>query len=640
MTPKRRFRLPLGTVVGNDGQPLGPYAVTQRDLERGAYFLGDPGSGKTSVMSTILHACIRRGSPAIVFDGAGALYANLQADAASYAVELDTALVEMDEPPAVRVRVRRRKIDRRFTFMFGGHGQPTGASIDLLKPRKLLDRTETVEEVVTASKKALEARFPTDVGDRVQLLENSEQVYALLCVAQLPITRYLSILEEPGAYQDALARAHHGGMLDDPATRAYVEPLLRKLDALLLTRRTYDRQAKQYVERLPFPTKYLEYVGSATRSHAVLRPGGVCSKLFEADSFDPSTVAFGQGVFAYMADINDLTNRAQVSAWLYCFWERLLLHRIPDSPNARYRLFLVRDEVRDFSQAFAPFFAVARNHRVSAWLAHQREAQFAEYGLPPALAETLPGDLRYHVEFRKANPKVADPLAPRFGPYDPMGLVRPFETQTDGTSAQDGDSVADGVNRTYATSTTTNRGVSHAEVLRRALIASAQEPAWQRTDSTVDGTTDSDAHTVSRTVTKSHQRGTSKATVGNLHVVPVAEQVLLRSIQLQTLPEYRAAVTIEDRAFLVDVAPPTPPRYPAAAPRLLASHEARHRKAEAAERERRRLDAPTPTPQPTTHDTPKPYRGTRGGKGKRKDVDLSGLQPPVDSRTPEGEVGG
>ena len=202
MNRRSTLHIPLGIDV-HTGEPV---SLPLDAFRRGGYLTGQSGQGKSSTMCRLLTTLARIGSPALVIDDAGETYQQLERFVAFYAATLDRALAAIDVPEHACRHVVRRKVLRRFTFGFIGHGRENAAGIDLLKRRQIGGRRESVEEVVIAALKPFEARFQ-DMALRTRFVRVFRPLITALVAGECPITEAEPLLLDPRYADFSAARS-------------------------------------------------------------------------------------------------------------------------------------------------------------------------------------------------------------------------------------------------------------------------------------------------------------------------------------------------------------------------------------------------------------------------------------------------
>jgi hypothetical protein len=375
---------------------------------RGGYFTGQAGQGKSSTICRLLTTVTRMGAPALVIDDAGETFQQLERFVAFYANALHRAMVTMDVPEHARQQILNKKVLRRFTFGYLGHGRKNAACIDLLKRRQLPGRRESIEEVVIGTLKPFEARFP-DMNIRTRFVAVIGPLLTALIAAERPMSESLPLLLDARYWSFLLRELDRCKVMDDPESRPYVEPRIRELRRILDLRRN-----KQGDENEPYPQRFYDRVESTLNALELYKPGTVTSSFFDTDSFAPEEVVFHNGVFAVTSNLSDTLHRSQSMATVYSFFERLMKYRVPDMGLSKYRLYVALDEIRWFYPDLTWFLSVARNHRVSTFILNQQDEQWAQLGMP-ALAETVPSLLRLRIQYRAQTKATADDMAMRAG---------------------------------------------------------------------------------------------------------------------------------------------------------------------------------------------------------------------------------
>lgn len=559
-TRKSELVLPLGDELAT-GKRIG---LPIQAFHRGGYFTGQSGQGKSSTICRLLVEVTRGGSPAIIIDDAGETFQQLERFAAFYGYGLHRTMLDARIPQPRRIELLRQMVLRRFTFGFVGHGRTNHVGIDLLKRRRLLDRRESVEEVVIATLKPFEARF-TDINVRTRFVRVFRPLMTALVAAERPITEAAALLLDPRYWPFLLRELERSGSMNDDVTRAFVAPRLESLRQVLDLRK--DKEGN---ERQPYPQRFWDRIESTWNAIEPFTPGGVIAGFFDTDSFSPEEVVFHNGVFAVTSDLSDELTRNQTMATIYTFFERLMKYRVPALGLAPYRLYLVLDEVRWFYEGLTRFFSACRNNRVSAFVLNQRDEQWEQLGMP-AIAKTLPGLLRLRIQYRAQTSYVADEMAIRGPKYDPFGMQKREVTASrsrgrsrgsvESNSSTDSESDTTGGSYTRGGGRGTNTGSSSGwtsapdgEFLSYTggtSLGDATHDTWSDGQSYGHGTTRAygSASGRSRTVTESE---TSAEHILN---ASVADQHFLRMQEMRMLPEHCALVSHEDVSKLVRMLP-------------------------------------------------------------------------------------
>jgi hypothetical protein len=556
MTLAPELMIPLGAELASGDRVEFPISA----FHRGGYFTGQSGQGKSSTVCRILVEVVRRGSPAIVIDDAGETFQQLERFVAFYADELHGAMERVGLPEHVRHRILREKVLRRFTFGFLGHGRPNAVGIDILKRRRLPGRLESVEEVVIAALKPFEARF-ADIAIRTRFLAVVEPLLTILVAAERPITESHALLLDPRYWGFVLREIDRCKTLDDPQSRTFVEPRKREL------RRILDlRFNKQGDENEPYPQRFNDRVESTLNALHMYRPGTVTGQFFDSDSFAPEEVVFHNGVFAVTSDISDELIRNQAISTVYTFFERLMKYRVPRMGLDKFRLYLVLDEIRWFYEALTRFFAVARNHRVSTFVLNQQDEQWDQLGMP-AIAKTLPGLLRFRVQYRAQSNVAADDMAMRGHRYDPFGMQHrettishaagktsssgETESSSDMDSESSGENHGSGGNRSSSHGSNAGwyTGADHAS----RGYSGGTNVGGSHSDSWSDGfsTTHGSSTTCGATYTSSESESETDTLVEHILTASIADQHFMRMQEMRELPEHTALVSHEQTSRLV-----------------------------------------------------------------------------------------
>lgn len=296
-------------------------------FHRGLYVVGSSGSGKTEKLLQITAEVVKNGAPAIVIDDAGRMFIELERVVAHLAYDVRDALPQ-EWSDATKFRVLKQKILDRFTFAFVGDSLPNNHGIDLLKRRKMPDGAmESVAQVTIGLVKGYEAIFYKDIEQRQTFLQNLEYLGCALCAGGRPVTEASTLLLDPGYWPFLVAEIERLGIAREDRNRDYVERRLTLLRQLLDLR--YSSRNKVWAEHTPFPHRFEEQFGSTLRALRPLEPGYPIAAFFDADTFDPTRVAYADGVFVITTDISDDLYRSTLNLLVYTFWERLLRYRMP-----------------------------------------------------------------------------------------------------------------------------------------------------------------------------------------------------------------------------------------------------------------------------------------------------------------------
>jgi hypothetical protein len=318
----RRVEIPIGTTTEG--------AVLSADISafhRGLYAVGSSGAGKSEKIIQILAEIVTSGAPALVFDDAGRTFAELERVVAHYAYDLRRGMAA-GWSDATKFRVLKQKVLDRFTLAFVGDSRPNHHGIDLLKPRVLPNgETETVAQVTIGLVKGYEAVFHRDIDTRQTFLQNLEYLGCALCAAGRPVTEASTLLLDPAYWPFLVREIDRLGIAHEDRNREYVARRVQRLRELLDLR--FSTRNHVWGEHRPFPHRFEEQFGSTIRALRPLEPGYPIATFFETDTFDPTRVAFRDGVFLLSSDISDDLYRSTLNLLAYSFWERLLRYRLP-----------------------------------------------------------------------------------------------------------------------------------------------------------------------------------------------------------------------------------------------------------------------------------------------------------------------
>lgn len=555
-------RIPLG----HDFQSGEHVTLPLRAFHRGGYFTGQSGQGKSSTVCRLLTTVTRLGSPALVVDDAGETFQQLERFVAFYAAGIQRAMATLGVPEHARRQILNKKVLRRFTFGFLGHGRKNAASIDILKRRQLPDRRESIEEVMIGTLKPFEARFP-DMSIRTRFVAVIGPLLTALIAAERPISEALPLLLDPRYWSFLLREIDRCKTMDDPDSRAFVQPRIAELRRILDLRRN-----KQGDEHEPYPQRYYDRVESTLNALDLYKPGTVTSRFFDTDSFAPEEVVFHNGVFAITSNLSDTLIRNQALATVYTFFERLMKYRAPEmgfESLSKYRLYVVLDEIRWFYPDLTWFLSVARNHRVSTFILNQQDEQWAQLGMP-ALADTVPSLLRLRIRYRAQTKATAEDMAMLAGRYDPFGMQQRAFTRSHAhghtTGTSDTESQTDTNSESSSKSTTDSGSSGFSAGSNSGWYADRENASTGYSGGTSDGRSFDDGWSES----ESSQHGWSTASgtahgtnesdseteteIEHLLNAGVADQQFLRAQDMRSLPEHVAQVTWEEQARLVRMA--------------------------------------------------------------------------------------
>lgn len=531
-TQRSELMIPIGVDTATGEKIAFPWTA----FARGGYFTGQSGQGKSSTICRFLTEVTRRGAPALIIDDAGETFQQMERFAAFRAGVLNEALIRAGLPEHVRRRVIRNRVLRRFTFGFIGHGRKNAVGIDLLKRRVVGGRRESVEEVVLASLKPFEARF-SDMTIRTKFVWVVKPLLAALVAGERPITEALTALLDPVYWSFLMREIERLKTLEDEETRRYVVPRLRELRRILDLRRNKDG-----LEVEPFSPRFMEYVDSTKHALEVFQPGTIVGDFFEHDTFDPQDVVFGNGVFALTSNVTSELARNLALSSVYTFFERLMAYRTPAMCEDLRRLYVVLDEIRWFYEGITRFFSVARNHRVSAFILNQQDAQWDQLGMP-ALAKVMPSLLRFRVQYRAAGRDAADDMALQLAKYDPFGMLHREETRSVGTGIGRTIGIAEGETDGSSWGFTENvtDGHSFSADMSHSTTnwSNGRSRQWGDSSSRSSGSSSSDSESESETISES------------ILSASASEQHFLRMQDMLSLPEHCALVSHEGKSRLV-----------------------------------------------------------------------------------------
>jgi hypothetical protein len=523
--------------IGADFRTGDPVAFPWTAFERGGYFTGQSGQGKSSTICRFLTEVTRRGAPALIVDDAGETFQQMERFAAFRAGVLNEALLRAGLPEHVRRRVIRNHVLRRFTFGFIGHGRNNAVGIDLLKRRIVGGRKESVEEVVLACLKPFEARF-SDMSIRTKFVWVVKPLLAALIAGERPITEALTMLLDPPYWSFLMREIERCKTLDDPEIRRYVLPRLREIRRILDLRRN-----KEGLEVEPFSQRFMEYVDSTKHALEVFQPGTIVGDFFESDTFDAENVVFGNGVFAVTSNVTSELARNLALSSVYTFFERLMAYRTPAMRTDLRRLYVVLDEIRWFYEGITRFFSVARNHKVSAFILNQQDDQWEQLGMP-ALSKIVPSLLRMRVQYRAASRSAADEMALRLDRYDPFGMLHREETTSYGRSSgrSVGESSSDSDGRSWGTTENVSNGHTYSATdFAQGSInwSDGRSRHWGESSTTQSGTSSTESENETETISES------------ILSASASEQHFLRVQDMLALPEHCAIVSHEGVSRLV-----------------------------------------------------------------------------------------
>jgi hypothetical protein len=526
--------IPIGVNLATGAEVSFPW----RAFERGGYFTGQSGQGKSSTICRLLTEVTSRGAPAIVIDDAGETFLQLERFAAFRAAELRAALIESKMPEHVRRQVLRDHVLDRFTFGFLGHGRKNRVGIDILKRRTIAGRKESVEEVVLAALKPFEARF-SDIEIRTKFLTVVEPLLTCLVAAERPITESLDLLFDPHYWPFLLREIERCKTLDEAESREFVVPHLHEMREILDVRRN-----KEGLEIRPYSQRYMDLVGSTKHAIRFFRRESVVGKFFEEDSFSPEDVVFGNGVFALTSNITSELSRNLALGSVYCFFERLMAYREPYMKEQLNRLYLVLDEIRWFHEGLTRFLSVARNHKVSTFILNQQDRQWEQLGMP-ALASIIPDLLRFRVQYRASTRQTADDMAMTEAQYDPFGLQRLVDVYSDTEGESEGGSDSDTDSDGSSDGRSWGNGLSRRDT-------GEESSSWNNGGSHVRTSGSSRSHGTNYSSSKSRTRSDQLLNAG------VNDQHFLRMQELRSLPEHCALVSFEETSARVRMYPYEP----------------------------------------------------------------------------------
>jgi hypothetical protein len=230
--------------------------------------------------------------------------------------------------------VLKNKVLSRFTFAFVGDSRPNHHAIDLLKPRRMPNgERESVAQVTIGFVKGYEAVFHKDIDTRQTFLQTLEYIGAALTAGGRPVSEASTLILDPVYWSFLLREIDRVGIARDPRNAEYVRERLQRLRQLLDLR--FSKRNGDWAEHgAPYPRPFEEQFGSTLRALRPLERGYPISAFFDADTFEPERVAYGDGVFVMTNDISDDVYRSTLNLLTYCFWERLLRYRMPKGDGA------------------------------------------------------------------------------------------------------------------------------------------------------------------------------------------------------------------------------------------------------------------------------------------------------------------
>jgi hypothetical protein len=526
--------IPLGVSLATGSE----VSFSWRAFERGGYFTGQSGQGKSSTICRLLTEVTGRGAPAIIIDDAGETFLQMERFAAFRAAELRAALIEARMPEHVRRQVLRDHVLDRFTFGFLGHGRKNRVGIDIFKRRTVAGRRESVEEVALAALKPFEARF-SDMEIRTKFLTVAEPLFICLIAGERPITEALALLLDPQYWPFLLREIERCKTLDEAESRDFVLPHLHEMRELLDVRRNKDG-----LELRPYSQRYMDLVGSTKHAVRFFRGETVVGKFFEADTFSPEDVVFGNGVFALTSNITSEMSRNLAVRSVYCFFERLMAYREPYMKEQLNRLYLVLDEIRWFHEGLTRFLSVARNHKVSTFILNQQDSQWEQLGMR-ALASVIPNLLRFRIQYRASTREAADDMAMTEAKYNPFGLQQLVDVYSD-TEGE-----AEGGSDSYTDSDGFSDGDSWGNGGSRKDTGE-ESSSWNSGGSRVRTSGSSRSSGTNHSSSKSRTRSDQLLNAG------VNDQHFLRMQELRSLPEHCAMVSFEETSARLRMYPYEP----------------------------------------------------------------------------------